>query len=59
MDKGIELRMKLRINRVDASLVVIKEFVERKRKEATWPDVGAMAEVADQLDEIVGFIQSE
>ena len=59
MDKGMEVRMKIRINRVEAALAVIKDFVERKRREATWPDVGAMAEVADNLEEIADFIQSE
>lgn len=59
MDKGMEVRMKIRINRVEAALAVIQKFVERKRREATWPDVGAMGEVADQLEEVVGFIQSE
>ena len=59
MDKGIEMRLKMRIRRVETALVVINEFVDRKRKEATWPDVGAMGEVADELDKIVGFIQSE
>ena len=59
MDKGMEARMKFRINRVDRALAVINKFVERKRLNATWPDVGAMAEIADQLEEVVSFIQSE
>ena len=59
MDNGIEMRMKMRIRRVDAALVVIKEFVDRKQAKATWPDVGAMGEVADELEKIVRFIQSE
>ena len=59
MDKGIETRLKFRATRADAALVVIKEFVDRKRKKATWPDVGAMGEVADELEKIVRFIQSE
>lgn len=59
MDKAMEIRMNMRVKRADAALAVIKEFVDRKRLEATWPDVGAMEEVADKLDEIVRFIQSE